>query len=177
VFHVPREEHAALFGRLRAWLLPGGPRAARLRGASLTERRPFSQGQSRAWETIFKRGLVTSSNILKPGLYHASLGAALLACKKEGRRMPSHMAFIERSNRKDLDHVEVHVTIRELSAGRQSWSGEFLSRSSDGILPNERLSLTLDTGQKGTARVSETRFDSRTPEATMVHVTGTGPLV
>jgi hypothetical protein len=25
--------------------------------------------------------------------------------------------------------------------------------------------------------VSETRFDSRTPEATVVHFTGTGPLV
>jgi hypothetical protein len=91
--------------------------------------------------------------------------------------MPSHRALIERSNRRDLDHVEVQVTIRELSAGRQSWSGEFLSRSADGILPNERLSLTLDTGQKGTATVSETRFDSRTPEATVVHFTGTGPLV
>lgn len=91
--------------------------------------------------------------------------------------MPSHLALIERSNHRDLDRVEVDVTITELSAGRQAWSGEFMSRSSDGILPNERLSLTLDTGQKGTARVSETRFDSRSPEATLVHFTGTGPLV
>jgi hypothetical protein len=102
---------------------------------------------------------------------------SLLAGKKEGRYMPTHVALIERSNRKDLDRVEVQVTVTELSAGRQSWSGEFVSRSADGILPNERLALTLDTGQKGTARVSETRFDSRTPEATLVHFTGTGPLV
>lgn len=91
--------------------------------------------------------------------------------------MSSHVALIERSNHKALDSVEVQVTITELSAGRQSWSGEFMSRSADGILPNERLSLTLDTGQRGTARVSETRFDSRTPETTLVHFTGTGPLV
>lgn len=91
--------------------------------------------------------------------------------------MPTHVALIERSNRKDLDRVEVQVTVTELSAGRQSWSGEFMSRSADGILPNERLALTLDTGQKGTARVSETRFDSRTPDATLVHFTGTSPLV
>jgi hypothetical protein len=90
--------------------------------------------------------------------------------------MASYMARIERSNRKDLTHVEVQVTITDLSAGRQSWSGEFTSRSADGILPNERLSLTFDTGQKGTARVSETHFDSRTPEATLVQFTGTGPL-
>lgn len=91
--------------------------------------------------------------------------------------MPAHLALIERSNRKDLNRVEVQVTINELGGGRQSWSGEFLSRSADSILPNERLSLTLDTGQKGTARVSETRFDSRSPNATLVHFTGTGPLV
>lgn len=91
--------------------------------------------------------------------------------------MPSHLAFIQRSNRKDLDQVEVHLTITEASAGRQTWSGEFTSRSADGILPNERLSLTLETGQKGTARVNETRFDSRSPDTTVVHFTGTGPLV
>jgi hypothetical protein len=90
--------------------------------------------------------------------------------------MSSHMALIQRSNRRDLDGVEVQVTVMEQSAGRQSWSGEFLSRSADGILPNERLSLTLDNGQKGTARVSETRFDSRHPADTIVHFTGTGPL-
>jgi hypothetical protein len=94
--------------------------------------------------------------------------------KKVG--MASHLALIERSNHRDLDRVEVQVTVTELSAGRQSWSGEFLSRSADGILPNERLAFTLDNGQKGAARVSETRFDSRTPEATIVHFTGTGPL-
>ena len=91
--------------------------------------------------------------------------------------MSSHLALIERSNRKDLNRVEVQLTVTELSPGRQTWSGEFLSRSADGILPNERLSLTLDTGEKGTASVSETRFDSRTPNATLVRFTGTGPLM
>jgi hypothetical protein len=91
--------------------------------------------------------------------------------------MASYMALIERANRKDLDHVEVELTITDRSAGRQSWSGEFKSRSADGFLPNERLAFTLDTGQKGTARVSETYYDSRKPEATVVHFTGTGPLV
>lgn len=90
--------------------------------------------------------------------------------------MASHMASIGRSNRKDLAQVEVRVNIPDPKAGQHSWSGEFMSRSADGILPNERLAFTLDTGQKGTARVSETHFDSRTPEATLVHFTGTGPL-
>jgi len=90
--------------------------------------------------------------------------------------MSSHIAMIERSNRKDLSQVEIQLTIREAGSGHQAWSGEFMSRSADGILPNERLALTLDTGQKGAARVSETRFDSRHPEATMIHFTGTGPL-
>jgi hypothetical protein len=90
--------------------------------------------------------------------------------------MTAYMAHIERSNRKDLSNVEVQVTITDLSPGRQSWSGEFTSRSVDGILPNERLALTFDTGQKGNARVSETEFDSRTPDTTLVHFTGTGPL-
>ena len=90
--------------------------------------------------------------------------------------MASHMARIERGNRKDLGQVEVQLTITEQSAGRQSWGGEFRSRSADGILPNERIALTLDTGQRGTARVNETYFDSKTPEATVVHFTGTGPL-
>ncbi|HYC32082.1 MAG TPA: hypothetical protein VEB59_07300 [Gemmatimonadales bacterium] len=91
--------------------------------------------------------------------------------------MTAHKARISRSNRKDLTDVDVQVTITDLSPGRQSWSGEFVSRSADGILPNERLALTFDTGQTGPARVSETRFDSRTPDATVVHFTGTGPLV
>lgn len=90
--------------------------------------------------------------------------------------MASYTALIERSNRKDLDQVEVQVIMTDPSVGRQSWSGDFISRSADGILPNERIALTLNTGQKGTARVSETYFDSRTPEATRVHFTGTGPL-
>ena len=91
--------------------------------------------------------------------------------------MVAYIATIERSNRKDLANVEVQVTITDLSPGRQSWSGEFTSRSADGFLPNERLAFTFETGQKGTARVSETHFDSRAPEATRVHFTGTGPLV
>ena len=91
-------------------------------------------------------------------------------------RVPSHIALIERSNHKHLKSVEVELTVTGSSPDRQSWRGEFMSRSTDGILPNERLSLTLDNGQKGTARVSETRFDSRNPEATMVHFKGTGPL-
>lgn len=90
--------------------------------------------------------------------------------------MSSHLALIERSNRKDLDRVEVQLTVMESTGGRQSWRGEFVSRSADGILPNERLSVTLDTGQKGTARVSETHFSSRTPETTLIHFTGTSLL-
>ena len=90
--------------------------------------------------------------------------------------MTAYKAMIERTNRKDLTDVEVQVTITDLSSGRQSWSGEFVSRSADGILPNERLALTFDTGQKGTARVSDTVFDSRTPATTVVHFTGTSPL-
>jgi len=90
--------------------------------------------------------------------------------------MAAYMARIQRSNRKDLEDVAVEVTITDVSAGRRSWSGEFTSRSADGILPNEFLELTFDTGQKGTASVSETRFNSRTPEATLVHFIGIGPL-
>lgn len=90
--------------------------------------------------------------------------------------MSSHMARIERTNRKGMDRLAVELTITETSGGRQHWSGEFTSRSADGILPDERLSLVLDSGQKGTARVSETVFDSRHPEATLVHFTGIGPL-
>jgi uncharacterized protein YndB with AHSA1/START domain len=88
--------------------------------------------------------------------------------------MAPYIARIERSNRKDLSNVEVKVTITD--PDRQSWTGEFVSRSADGIVPNERLALTFDTGQKGTALVSETLFDSRTPDTTVVHVTGKGPL-
>lgn len=90
--------------------------------------------------------------------------------------MTAHMAMIERSNRKDLKNVPVEVTITDLSTGRQSWRGEFVARSADGILPNERLAVTFDTGQKGTARVNTTQFDSRSPETTTVYFTGTGPL-
>jgi hypothetical protein len=90
--------------------------------------------------------------------------------------LPSHIALIERSNHKHLQSVEVELTVSG-TPNRQSWSGEFMSRSTDGILPNERLSLTFDTGLKGMARVSETRFDSRSPDATMVQFRGTGPLV
>jgi hypothetical protein len=91
--------------------------------------------------------------------------------------MSSHLALIERSNGKDLKRVEVQLTITEPSPGRQTWKGEFLSPSAAGVLPNERLSLTLDTGEQATVRVSETRFDSRTPEATLVHFTGIAPVI
>ena len=90
--------------------------------------------------------------------------------------MATYTALIERSNHKDIRNVEVQVTITDLSSGRQTWHGEFASRSADGILPNERLALTFDTGQQGTARVNDTLFDSRTPDTTVVHFTGTGPL-
>jgi hypothetical protein len=91
--------------------------------------------------------------------------------------MPSHVALIERSNRRDLSQVQVDLTVTEAGAGRQSWRGTFTSRTADGILPNERLAFTLDNGQKGTARVNETAFDSRLPDSTVVHFQGTGPLV
>jgi hypothetical protein len=51
-----------------------------------------------------------------------------------------------------------------------------MCRSADGFMPDERLALTFDNGLKGTARVSETYFDSRSPEATRIHITGTSPL-
>jgi len=90
--------------------------------------------------------------------------------------MSSHIARIERSNRRGLDHLPVELTITESNGGYKNWSGEFTSPSVDGILPDERLSLILETGEKGTARVKETRFDSRHPEATQIHFTGIGPL-
>jgi hypothetical protein len=89
----------------------------------------------------------------------------------------AHTAFIERSNHKDLHKVEVDVTTREPDRGRASWTGTFMSRSADGFMPDERLALTLDNGMKGTARVSETYFDSRAPDATRILITGTSPLV
>jgi hypothetical protein len=90
--------------------------------------------------------------------------------------MASHVARIERSNHRNLEGVPVEITTREVSAGREAWGGEFISRSADGIRPDERLSLTLDNGQQGTAKVSETRFDSRRPGETLVRLTGMGPL-
>jgi hypothetical protein len=90
--------------------------------------------------------------------------------------MASHVALIERSNRKDLNQVEVQLTVTEVGAGRHSWGGMFTSRTIDGILPNERLTFTLDNGQKGMARVNETSFNSRLPESTVIHFRGTGPL-
>ena len=91
--------------------------------------------------------------------------------------MTTHLASIERSNRKDISNVQVEITVTDLSSGRQTWAGKFVSRSADGILPNERLALSFETGQKGTARVSQTEFDSRKPDTTLVHFTGTSPLV
>jgi hypothetical protein len=90
--------------------------------------------------------------------------------------MSAHKARIERSNRKGMDQLDIELTVTDTGGGRQSWSGAFMSRSIDGILPDERFSLFLDTGQKGTARVKETEFDSRTPDATRVLFTGIGPL-
>ena len=74
--------------------------------------------------------------------------------------MSAHKARIERSNRKGMDQLDIELTVTDTGGGRQSWSGAFMSRSIDGILPDERFSLFLDTGQKGTARVKETEFDS-----------------
>jgi hypothetical protein len=90
--------------------------------------------------------------------------------------MSSHSARIERSHRKDLEGVEVQLIMGEPGVERSRWRGEFLSRSADGIVPDERLGLTLDTGEKGTARVSETQCSSRTPETTLVLFTGISPL-
>jgi hypothetical protein len=90
--------------------------------------------------------------------------------------MPSYFARIERANGRSLDQVQVSVTVTDPNVGRQGWSGEFVSRSADGFLPSERFWLTLNNGQKGTASVSRTRFDSRTPETTLIEFTGAGPL-
>jgi hypothetical protein len=95
---------------------------------------------------------------------------------KEGHPVTSHTASIERSNHKDLHEVELQVTPRESGRGRVSWTGTFMSRSTDGFVPDERLALTLDNGQKATARVAETYFDSRAPDATRILITGTSPL-
>jgi len=90
--------------------------------------------------------------------------------------MQSQKALIERSNRKALKQVEVRVTVTDSTSGRQSWRGEFMSRTADGFLPSERIWLTLDNGQKGMANISETHFNSRTPEATLIQFMGKGPL-
>ena len=90
--------------------------------------------------------------------------------------MASHIAHIERTNRQALDKIEVTVTVQELSSGRHSWNGEFVSRSADGFLPSEQLRLTLDNGPKGTAKVSRTHFDSRSPLTTRVEFAGSGQL-
>lgn len=91
--------------------------------------------------------------------------------------MTSHTASIERSNRKHLHSVELQVTPQDASSrSHASWTGVFMSRSSDGFMPDERLALTLENGQKGTARVSETYFDSRAPDATRILITGTSPF-
>jgi hypothetical protein len=90
--------------------------------------------------------------------------------------MVSYTARIERANGRSLDQVEVSVTVAEPTVGRQAWRGEFVSRSADGFQPSERLWLTLSNGQKGTASVSRTLFDSRTPEKTVIEFTGSGAL-
>jgi hypothetical protein len=90
--------------------------------------------------------------------------------------MSSYVARIERANGRLLDQVEVSVNVTEASSGRQRWSGEFVSRSADGFQPNERFSLTLSTGQKGTANVSRTLLDSRSPDTTVIEFMGSGAL-
>ena len=90
--------------------------------------------------------------------------------------MPYYFARIERANGRSIDQVEIRVTVENLSSGRQSWSGEFLSRSKDGFQPDEQFRLVLNNGQAGTASVSRTHFDSRAPEGTRVEFTGLGPL-
>jgi len=90
--------------------------------------------------------------------------------------MQSVKAMIERSNRQALAEVDVRVTVTDSSSGRQSWHGEFMSRTADGFLPSERIWLTLDNGQRGMANISETHFNSRTPDATLIQFLGKGPL-
>jgi hypothetical protein len=91
--------------------------------------------------------------------------------------MASYTASIQRSNKKELQQVEVQVTTTESAGGRISWRGEFMARTTDGIMPDERLALTFDTGYNSTARVTETYFDSRKPDNTKVLIAGTSPLV
>ncbi|HZA92057.1 MAG TPA: hypothetical protein VE420_05460 [Gemmatimonadales bacterium] len=90
--------------------------------------------------------------------------------------MESQKAVIERSNRKSIEKVDVQVTVTNSGSGRQSWRGEFMSRTADGFLPSERIWLTLDNGQRGMASISETHFNSRTPDATLIQFVGKGPL-
>ncbi|MEP6573335.1 MAG: hypothetical protein ABJD11_11595 [Gemmatimonadota bacterium] len=90
--------------------------------------------------------------------------------------MEPHKAIIERTNRKSVPQVDVQMTVTELSNGRQMWKGEFQSRSADGFLPNEKIAMTLSNGQKGTASISETELNSRTPDVTRILFTGVGPL-
>ena len=90
--------------------------------------------------------------------------------------MQALKALIERTNRKALKQVDVRVTMTDPTSGRQSWRGEFMSRTADGFLPSERIWLTLDNGQRGMANISETHFNSRTPEATLILFMGKGPL-
>ena len=90
--------------------------------------------------------------------------------------MESQKAVIERSNRKSIEKVDVQVTVTNSGSGRQSWRGEFMSRTADGFLPSERIWLTLDNGQRGMASISETHFNSRTPDATLIQFIGKGPL-
>jgi hypothetical protein len=90
--------------------------------------------------------------------------------------MPSYFARVERTHAKSLNQVQVFITVDEGSSGPSSWSGGFSSRSADGFLPSERIELTLNNGQKGSASVSRTVLDSRTPDQTLVEFTGSGPL-
>jgi hypothetical protein len=97
------------------------------------------------------------------------------------------MALIERSNRKDLDHVEVQMHISDATGGRQAWGGEFMSRSADGILkvsglPETRLNelLRFEGGRIGFAvrldadAISAIPLDEGNAIEAGARVTGTG---
>src|SRR5690606_7433680 len=94
--------------------------------------------------------------------------------RKAEARMAAYTATIERANRKSLGSIEIDITITDLGPNRQRWTGEFVSQSSDGILPDERLSVTFESGVRTTARVRDTSFDSRNPRETLVHIAATG---
>ncbi len=90
--------------------------------------------------------------------------------------MQSLKAIIERSNRKSVDRVDVQVTVTDSGAGTPVLARGVHVQNVDGFLPSERIWVTLDNGQRGMASISETHFNSRTPEATLIQFVGKGPL-